>query len=108
MLEVMAILGVVAIAQTIVILTGGIDMSTGAIMYLMMAVAPMLMKEEFFLPFLVFANPPLQLRRTFDFAVLGQFEIGVDAAHIFSNYARNPADGGADRETVPMFPSYFC
>jgi len=53
MLEVMAILGVVAIAQTIVIMTGGIDMSTGAIMYLMMAVAPMFMKEEFFLPFLL-------------------------------------------------------
>lgn len=53
MLEVMAIIGVVAIAQTIVIITGGIDMSVGAIMYLMMTVGPLFMKEEFFLPFLL-------------------------------------------------------
>ncbi len=52
MLEVTAILGIVAIAQTIVIMTGGIDMSTGAIMYMMMAFAPFLMKSGFFLPFL--------------------------------------------------------
>ncbi|MCD6535671.1 MAG: ABC transporter permease, partial [Thaumarchaeota archaeon] len=53
MLEVTAILGILSIAQTIVIMTGGIDMSTGAIMYLMMATAPMLMKTGFFIPFLL-------------------------------------------------------
>jgi ribose/xylose/arabinose/galactoside ABC-type transport system permease subunit len=52
-LEITAIVGTAALGQTLVILTGGIDLSVGTIMYLMLAIAPRLMGEEFLLPFLI-------------------------------------------------------
>ncbi|MEM3714276.1 MAG: ABC transporter permease [Candidatus Aenigmatarchaeota archaeon] len=53
MLEVMAIVGIAAIAQTLVIISGGIDLSVGSIMYLMLAIAPRFMRDDFLLPFLL-------------------------------------------------------
>ena len=51
-LEDLSMLGVVSIAQTLVIMSGGIDISVGAIMYFSSSTAAILMNgERFYLPF---------------------------------------------------------